>query len=528
MISPFGPPDYGARRRQSRCHTPAMTSVTAAVPGRRVVVGAYAVLFVGAFATAFYLIDPVHVGRVGFDAAASVLYFDRLVQGRHLESFISATPKPLLTVVYGVLYKLTGDWRPISWLVIALFGLSAVLAASLALRFGGIPAAAFAGAAVISSPALIEDVGLAYAVVWAFVGCLLAGLAVSADRPRYGWAGIALGVSALARFEVVLILGACVVVLVGAWVWARYRHVRGPDRRAWLLLVGIAAIPVQFSHDWLLTGNALYAEHVPVVASVGLALGGPLRTIAYIAYHLIGMGPLLVLATVGASVLFRRRAWGILVGLAAMGPGVAAFLVFLSIRRIYVSSRYLDPIELAVIVAAAIGFGAITIRDVPDATRRITGRTARSVMLILGVGLIAVVLSAPFALINKTVFQTLASNRAIQRDASEALPTLRTAIAAIPGQQPAVLVPSLLRPQFIVELGLPTTQVSGTTAAALGTDGTYPLAGQVIYHDRSSEPGSAFAFLEVSQPTIVGRIVVTPLLADPTRGVWVDRINSAP
>ena len=519
-------------------YTRPMTGAEPEFPSRRVTTGAYLVLFLVACAAAFYLIVPIRAGQVGFDAASSVVYFDRILQGRHLEAFITATPKPLLTVVYGIVYNLTGDWRPISWLVIAMFGLSAVLAAILARRFGGIPAAAFAGVAVIGSQSLVEDVALSYAVVWAFAGCLLAGLAVSSTRPRYAVAGVALGIATLARFEVVLVLGLSAAVLAGAWLWGRYRHVAGPPRQAWLVLVGLVAVPIQFAHDWLLTGNALYAEHVPTVASAGLPLMSPAATVVFVAQDLLRMGPLVALALLGAFVLVRRRAWGVLIGLAAMGPGVAAFLVFLAVRRIYISGRYLDPIDLAVIVTAAIGIGAIAIPQVTAATQRIRGPLTRLVLLAVAAGLVGVLFSTPFAPASKTVLLTIRTNLDIQRDALESLPALRKGLAAIPGvtdwpgptdgRLPALLVPVLLRPQFAVDLGLPVSQVGGDVATRLKTDGTYPIAGEIVFHDQVAEPAAAYDFLEVSNPTTIGRIVVTPLLADPARGLWVDRIDPAP
>lgn len=513
-------------------------TVVPGLPNFWAVLAARLVLFLSACAVAFYLIDPLPAGQVGFDAAASVLYFDRLIQGRHLEAFIAATPKPLLTMVYGVVYHITGDWRPISWLAITIFGLSAVLAATLAGRLGGLRAAVFAGVAVVSSPSLIADVGVSYAVVWAFAACLLAGLAITSTPPRYGWAGAALGVAALARFEVLIILGACAVVLAGASLRARYRGVARPAVRTWLILVGFLAVPIQFAHDWLLTGNPLLAEQVPSRASIGLALMTPAGAIAYIGYHLLEMGPLLVLAALGALVLFRNRQWGILIGLTAMAPGVAGFLVFLAARRIYISGRYLDPIELAIIVAAAVGIGAVGIPDVITAAERVRTRATRLLLQTVSASIVAALLSAPFVLLNKPLLQTLPDNLAIQRDALTALPALRKAMSAIPGvtnwpgptdgRLPALFVPTLLRPQFAVELGLPISQVSGTAAGGLKTDGTYPVAGQIIFHDQRAEPGPAFDFLEVSAPTTIGRIVITPLLTDPAGGVWVDRIDPAP
>ncbi len=507
-------------------------------PGRRIVAGVYLLLFLGACAAAFRLIYPVRAGSVGFDAAASVIYFDRLIQGRHLESFVTATPKPLLTLVYGLVYNVTHDWRPISWIVIVLYGASSVLAAMLARRIGGLPAAVFAGVAVIGSVALLEDVALSYAVVWALVACLLAGLAITATEPRYGWAGVALGIGALARFEVVLILGLAAVVLAGAWLYGRTRHVRGPDPRAWLVLVGLGALPIQFAHDWLLTGNALYAEYVPTVASVSLPLIGPGSAVVFVLQHLIKMGPFVVLAALGAAVLVRRRQWGLLIGLTAMGPGVAAFLVFLAYRRIYISNRYLDPIDLAVLVAASIGFGALAIPELVALGQRITTPAARGLIVTLVAGSTAVLLSVPFAPTNNTVRVTIRGNLQVEEDAKEALPVLRRAVAAIPGvtdwpgalagRPPVLMVPTLLRPQFVVDLGLPTTEVAGSTGSRLRSDGTYPKAGQIIVHDQGADPDPAFDFLEVSTPITIGKIVVTPLLSDRTRGIWVDRIDAAP
>ncbi len=519
-------------------YTAAMSASTPAVLSRRAAIAACAVLFLIACATAFYVIVPVRVGPVGFDAAASVVYFDRLVQGHRLESSITSTPKPLLTTVYGLVYNAFHDWRPISWLVIGLFGLSAVLAAILAGRFGGLAAATFAGVAVIGSQALLTDVALSYAVVWAFVGCLLAGLAVTGARPRYAWAGIALALAALARFEVLLLVGLCAVVLAGRWLWCRWRGGPAPDPRAWLILIGLAALPIQFAHDWLLTGNAFYAEHVSSAASAGLVLPGPIETIKGIRTHLLSEGPLVALAAVGAIALVRRRAWPVLVGLAAMGPGVAAFLVFLAARGIYISSRYFDPIDLSLIIAAAIGFGAVVVPDAIALGRRVRSPGRRAMLLVLGAAVVAVLFSIPFAPLSTPARVTIRTNLKIATNAAEALPVVRRAMAAIPGVTdwpgwtnggtPALLVPILLRPQFAVDVGLPLTQVEGTAGLRLAIDGSYPVVGQVIVHDQLAEPDPAFDLLEVDRPTTIGRIVITPLLSDPARGIWVDRIDPAP
>jgi hypothetical protein len=74
-------------------------------------------LMTAVFAAALVLIGivirPFATGLVAFDGASSVLYFDRIVSGQRLEAFVNTTPKPLLTLVYGVAHSLTGDWRAI-------------------------------------------------------------------------------------------------------------------------------------------------------------------------------------------------------------------------------------------------------------------------------------------------------------------------------------------------------------------------------------------------------------------------------
>lgn len=495
---------------------------------------AYAALFLLAAGIAALLIRPFQVGQVGFDSAASVIYFDHILQGRHLEAFITTTPKPLLTLVYGVAYNLTGDWRWISWLTIAMFGLSTVLVAILAGRASGLPAATFAAAAVIGSESLLGDIAMSYAVVWAFVACLGAGLLVTSTPARYAWAGLILGIGVLARFEVILILGLALVVLAGGALWARYRNLEGPDPRAWRVLVGFLAVPIQALHDWLLSGNPLYALYVPVHASLRLPPTGPLFTATLIGHHLIQQWPLVILAVIGGLALVRSRGWGLGLGILAMGPGVAAFLLFLAYRGTYISGRYFDPIDLALIVSAAIGFGLLVGPVVRVVHGYVPNRLVHRSLALTGSSIAAIGLSLPFAPMNPSFQAVLTDSLASQINVTQAVPVVRSALAADAvassraSDRPLLSVPILLRPEFIVDLGLSLTHVGGSTAALLRTDGTNPVAGELIVHDRGEEPDPAFSFLEVSVPTTVGRIVVVPLLADSVGGVWVDRIEPAP
>src|SRR4029077_15638140 len=72
-----------------------------------------------------WVIRPFSAGPVGFDSAASVIHFDRIISGQGLEAFVTATPKPLLTVMYGLVHSIVPDWRAISWL--AILGLAVAL-----------------------------------------------------------------------------------------------------------------------------------------------------------------------------------------------------------------------------------------------------------------------------------------------------------------------------------------------------------------------------------------------------------------
>ena len=60
------------------------------------------------------LFRPWNTPAIGFDSAASVLYFDRLGAHQSLEAFVGSTPKPLMTLLYGVAFNLFHDWRLVS------------------------------------------------------------------------------------------------------------------------------------------------------------------------------------------------------------------------------------------------------------------------------------------------------------------------------------------------------------------------------------------------------------------------------
>ena len=76
------------------------------------------------------------------DEHAAVVYFDRLVAADRLEEPLLSSPKPLLTVVHGLAWRLGHDWRLLEALAVAAFALAVVCLARAAGRLGGLPAAA--------------------------------------------------------------------------------------------------------------------------------------------------------------------------------------------------------------------------------------------------------------------------------------------------------------------------------------------------------------------------------------------------
>src|SRR5258706_1672905 len=305
--------------------------------------------FVLSLAVAALIVRPFHVGTAGYDAAASVLYFERISAGRTLEAFVGATPKALLTAVYGLAFSVVADWRIVSWLAILAYACGISATATLAYRVAGPVAAGFVAVGLIGSAELLQDVDLAYAVSWALLCWAIAGLLVTSVRPHFAWAGVALAVGALARAEtlIVVVLAGGLIVL-GALVARRRGLPTLPFRTRVPILLGLLALPIQAAHDWLLTADPLYAEKVPVLGSAGTPLVGVSGALRFIAAHYATEPALVLLALVGLAVLLVRRRWDLVAGLVALGPGVAAFILLLAVERIYISDRYIAPADLAI------------------------------------------------------------------------------------------------------------------------------------------------------------------------------------
>jgi len=319
--------------------------------------------------------------------------------------------------------------------------------------------------------------------------------------------------------------------------------------RWWLLAVAALALPIMLVHDWLLTGDPMYWVTVPEAFSRGNpdAVLSPLELAGAMTARYLGMPVLAGLGVVGLAVLARRRAWTSFLGLLGMSLGIAAFLELLALRDTYVSARYYAAIDLALLMAASVGAAAALEggrRVIARATGRAkAGRPANVVAAgATTAGAVALALASiwPVASLSAT-FRTAARTQLQQAaHADDVLPVLSAEAAAVPGAgtfpapdapmsgDPAdlvVLVPPLERPRLAVDLRLPLTQITSAPPAWLMPGPGFLPYGDVIFHDELADRGGVYNVLEVDSPTTVGDVTLTPIVADPAAGLWVQRIQ---
>ena len=517
----------GIAERRSQCRLMAMAQLRAQ-PAWLFAGSVFAIALV----VALELVRPFAAGPVGFDSAASVIYFDRIVSGRHLEAFVTATPKPILTLVYGLLQGLTHDWRAISLATIAVFALSVVLAGWLAWRVAGPAAAVFGIVGLVGSEALLADVGIAYAVPWALLFWLVAGLAMTAATPRPGLAGLALCLATLARLETVVLVALAVLAVAIARALAWRKDAPFP-RRMWLVAFGLASLPIMFLHDWLLTGDPFFwlsvSTHYSLATPDSVLTPAELARLAIVRYR--GMWLLVGLAVVGSFALIRGRRWVPLLGVVGLGPGVGALLLILAARGTYVSPRYFAAIDLAVIFAAAIATGVIG--DVASRALAGTvperGRRFVAPLVIATAGIVAVAASWPIPSFNAGFRSSVRAQLTLAEHLDRTLPALRCELAPLAGTGPTgviVLVPTLTRPRMAVDLDQPVSAVAGTSSAPLRVDGAFPPVGRIVVHDQLGDlPEGGFAILEIDRPTTIAGVTLVPILVDAKAGLWVLRID---
>jgi hypothetical protein len=470
------------------------------------------------------------------DEHAAVLYFDRLVAGERLEEPLLSSPKPLLTVVHGLAWRAGHDWRLLEALGVAAFALAVVCLARAAGRLGGPPAGAATALAVAGSGPLVLQAARGNSMVFALAGWSVAIDALTrgrgtaepgrdrgaagSDRDRrptgptgsaWGLAAGALLVAGLARPESWLLLPLAAAYGLLAW--------RRGDRRAVLLVLPLAAPLLWLAHDWLLTGDPLYAVRVPgryTDLVSGRQVVPPADWLALVARRYAADPLLLALAAAGVVWLVRRRAWLWLVALGATGIGVLTLLGLQAWQGTYISWRYFDPADLAVRLSAAFGAAALATWA---AARLVRGRGA-----VAGAVLLVGVACWPLAPGDPVVSSTLDRDTRLSANAATAIGVL----APLAAEQGTIVTASgPQRVRVAVELGLPLERVRDLFLAGRAAPLDQALAGSAaVFHDADGDrPTERFAPLSVTVPRRVGKVELVPLRTDPGRGLYVHRVE---
>lgn len=470
------------------------------------------------------------------DEHAAVLYFDRLVAGERLEEPLLSSPKPLLTVVHGLAWRAGHDWRLLEALGVAAFALAVVCLARAAGRLGGPPAGAATALAVAGSGPLVLQAARGNSMVFALAGWSVAIDALTRGRgtaepgrdrgaagsdrdrrptgptgPAWGLAAGALLVAGLARPESWLLLPLAAAYGLLAW--------RRGDRRAVLLVLPLAAPLLWLAHDWLLTGDPLYAVRVPgryTDLVSGRQVVPPADWLALVARRYAADPLLLALAAAGAIWLVRRRAWLWLVALGATGIGVLTLLGLQAWQGTYISWRYFDPADLAVRLSAAFGAAALATWA---AARLVRGRGA-----VAGAVLLVGVACWPLAPGDPVVSSTLDRDTRLSANAATAIGVL----APVAAEQGTIVTASgPQRVRVAVELGLPLERVRDLFLAGRAAPLDQALAGSAaVFHDADGDrPTERFAPLSVTVPRRVGKVELVPLRTDPGRGLYVHRVE---
>jgi hypothetical protein len=453
------------------------------------------------------------------DEHAAVLYFDRLVAGDRLEDPLLSSPKPLLTLVHGLAWRVGHDWRLLELLTVAAFALAVVCLARAAARLAGPPAAAAAALAVAGSGPLVLQAARGNSLVFALAAWSVALDALTrrdpgGSVPALGVAAAALLAAGLARAESWLLLP--LAAGYGLVVWRR------GERRGLLLLVPLVAPLLWLGHDWLLTGDPLYAVRVPgryTDLVSGRQVVPPGSWVALVARRYAADPLLLVLAAAGAVWLVRRRAWGWLVALGATSFGVLALLDLQAWQGIYISWRYFDPADVALRLTAALGAAAVVGRLAGRGRARWVGVAA-----VVGAVLLVGVACWPLAPADPLVDSTLDRDSRLSANTATAIAALRP-VAAAPGTVIVASGPQRLR--VAVELGLPLDRVRDLFLAARAAPLDQALAGSAaVFHDADGDrPPDRFAPLSTTVGRRVGEVELVPLRTDPDRGLYVLRVQ---
>ncbi len=531
------------------------------------------------------VIHPLGPTTIDPDAAASVLYFERITSGQRLEAFVPTTPKPLLTLLYGLTWGFVRDWRVLTWETLVAFGVAVSLAIAWASRIGrrvagrptvgvagglggaglaAVVAASFLAVGLVASSDLTLEVSRANSLVWALVAWLVAALALSGPRARPGLAGVALLAGGLVRFETLAIVAAAAVVLVVRAAVARSGRGDAPDAGSWLVLLGLLAVPIACLHDALLTGDPFYwagvAARYTEIYAPSAAAAGPLDVARTLAARLAAEWGIAALAAVGLAGLLRRRAWSVAIGLGGLGAGIVLLLFTLAARGTYVSARYYEPLDLALLALAACGAAALAGAAASwrwrrrfagskgsDGSAACAGADARSftaeafTAAAFTAGVAAVILAWPAAPFDRSVASSLDLVRVASANLAAyggRLGGLAGGPAAAPSPGPVgapsadparvtLFVPSLLRTRLAVETGVPLTALGDTYASYLTGPAWAGLhAGQRLYHDRAADRPDALDRALEADPARLGEAVATAALVDLPAGVRILTVDS--
>lgn len=477
---------------------------------------------------------------VAYDTASIVLYFDRIINGRVLETFVPTTPKPLLGLVYGPLWELTHDWRLLTLVAVGVFATANALGTILGWRIAGPAAGLLAGVVMASSSMLMWEAVRGLAIPWATLGWIVAALAVTARPARWGLAGLALAFGTLARVETLAIVAAAGLGLL--LLSAGPRRFRRPvPRRAWLLLIGLAAIPIMLVHDWLLVRDPLYWAHVSGTFSAHRAqssgIAGVRRVVELFKGAFLPMVVMAVLAVAGMAALAKRSTM-VAYGGTALAVGVAGYILSAGYLGYVVPGRYAAPILVTMIfaVAVAIGVGlelvAARLRDPASGVPA----GARSVALwavwaggaaVLGVA--ALRLSNHVAPLDPGLRHAASDLRLLNQNASSTTEAIRAALAGpemAGASSPRVTVPSEVWPRLSLELRLDLRDITVLpTPSRVDVAAGSPPSGGLVLYLRARDPKGLATELAVDTPTRRGSVTVVPIVADDLKGRWLVRLD---
>jgi hypothetical protein len=240
-------------------------------------------------------------------------------------------------------------------------------------------------------------------------------------------------------------------------------------------------------------------------------------------------------------------------GLMACGPCVLAFLELLAFKNTYVSNRYTIPADAALVFAAAIGAdvvvravarGVARRRHLPAPVARIAaGKRGRERLALAGAALAIGAIAAiccinPYGPADHVTWTAINKYRALQANYESVKPTIVSSLQALSdqptwsvtdveeihaGPPPRLYVPALLLPRIAVDLGLPVWALRDGSPVLGDPANLRVTVRSIVYIDarQGTDPPGDDTPLEVDHQTRVGFVLVKPLVALPSAGLWV-------